>query len=242
MTINRLLRSLGIVFLGLIGLVSCSRGAGATSPKGLVGTVLAGPTMAPDFTLVDQHGLPFHLADTKGKVVVLTFLYTHCTDICPFLTLKVRSAYNLLGADAGKVVFVGVTTDPERDTVAVEAAYSKATGLFDVWHFLTGTQSEMKDLWARYGIGVHRESAASGEQDSSPSTGLAEAPSPTQGLSTGDLDAAGRIIARFGGGYEVSHSAPFWMVDPAGDLRVVMDASALPSDIVKDARLLLGAR
>jgi cytochrome oxidase Cu insertion factor (SCO1/SenC/PrrC family) len=229
------------MLLGLVSLLSCSHGAGDATTKGLVGTVLAGPTPAPDFTLTDQHGRPFHLADTRGKVVVLTFLYTHCTDICPYLSLKVRGAHNLLGADVDKVVFVGVTTDPERDTVAVEAAYSRATGLFDVWHFLTGTPKELKDLWARYGIGVHVENAESNVQDPAPSSGLAEAPSPTQGLSAQDLDTAGTIISRFGGGYEVSHSAPFWIVDTTGNLRVVMDAAALPSDIVKDARLLLAA-
>jgi protein SCO1/2 len=97
----------------------------------LVGTVIPHPAAAPDFTLTDQKGLPFHMANTKGKVVVVTFIYTHCTDLRPFVTMKLKNAREQLGTDADKAVFVAVTTDPKRDTQNVIAAYSRAAGLFD---------------------------------------------------------------------------------------------------------------
>ena len=50
---------------------------------------------------------------------MLCFIYTHCTDICPFISVKVRDANQLLGADSSKVVFVAVTTDPKRDVPPV---------------------------------------------------------------------------------------------------------------------------
>jgi cytochrome oxidase Cu insertion factor (SCO1/SenC/PrrC family) len=219
-------------------LTSCARGP--VPVQGLFGTVLPQPGIAADFTLSDQHGLPFHLAEAKGKVVVLTFLYTHCTDICPFISLKVREAGTLLGDDVDKVVFVGITTDPARDTEAVIAAYSAAAGLIDKWHFLTGSEADLRTVWKGYGIGVRV--VTPDDEPAAPSGGLAEEPAPTEGLSPAEVDEAGVLIDRFGGGYEVSHSAPFWVIDTRGYVRVVLDASARPDELAADARLLLAAR
>ena len=62
---------------------------------------------------------------------------------------------------------------------------------------------------------------------------------PIQGLSEPDLALAGKIIQEFGGGYDVGHSAPFWIVDKKGMIHVGMDASATPADIVSNLRVLL---
>ena len=61
----------------------------------------------------------------------------------------------------------------------------------------------------------------------------------SQGLSKAELSTAQAIIKAFSGGYEVSHSAPFWIIDTEGQLRAVLDANALPSDIVADLRALM---
>jgi len=115
---------------------------------------VAAPFTAADFTLTDQNEAPFHLAGMKGKVVVLSFIYTHCTDICPFFALKVKDACTLLGKDAANVVFVAVTTDPKRDVPQVTAAYSQQLGLQDVRHFVSGAPAAVQAVWASYGIGV----------------------------------------------------------------------------------------
>ena len=206
-------------------------------PPALVGTVLPHPAPAPDFTLVDQHGLPFHMADAKGRVVVMCFIYTHCTDLCPFVTLKIKSARNVLGKDADKVVFVAVTTDPERDTADVVAAYSKAAGLFDSWHFLTGPMASVKQVWFNYGVGVEIEKGANAPA-ATPGN-AADDPEPTQGLSAAETDSARRIADQFGGGYDVSHSTPYWIIDRQGMVRASMDADALPSDIARNVRALM---
>ena len=59
------------------------------------------------------------MADQKGKVVLMCFIYTHCTDICPFEAAKVKEVYQQLGPDAKNVVLVAVTSDPKRDIPAV---------------------------------------------------------------------------------------------------------------------------
>lgn len=219
--------------------VVAASGRAEQPAEGLVANFIQHPMPAPDFTLTDQHNAPFHMADARGKVVVMSFIYTHCTDLCPFITLKVKDAWQLLGADASRVVFVAVTTDPQRDVPAVMAAYSKAAGLNDVWHFVGGAPKAVQAVWSDYAIGVtvNKDTGAvavEGEQK--------DAPEPTQGLSPADLALAGQIENAFGGGYDVGHSAPFWIVDKKGMIAAGMDSDATPAQIVANVRTLLKAR
>jgi protein SCO1/2 len=223
--------------LRFLPLILVMLAAACQAPVKLTGTVLPHPAAAPDFTLVDQAGQPFHMADTKGRVVVITFIYTHCTDLCPFVTLKLKSAREQLGKDADKAVFVAVTTDPERDTQSVIAAYSKAAGLYDSWHFVTGPVAAVKQVWFDYGVGVDIEKKV-GDEPAPKSGGMSDA-EPVQGLSPKEVTDAHDIVAGFGGGYDVSHSTPFWIVDRAGKIRASMDADALPSDIAGNLRALM---
>jgi protein SCO1/2 len=109
---------------------------------------------APAFSLTAQDERRRSLGDLRGKVVVLTFIYTTCTDTCPLLTAKMAGLQPRLGADfAQRVVFVSVTVDPERDTPAVLKGYGAAHGArFDGWAFLTGTPAEIREVAKRYGI------------------------------------------------------------------------------------------
>jgi cytochrome oxidase Cu insertion factor (SCO1/SenC/PrrC family) len=227
-----------------------ARGAREQSVAGLIGTVLEHPVPAADFTLTDQHGAPFQMGNTKGRVVVLTFIYTHCGDTCPYVSLKIKSAVSILGVDMDRVSFVAVTTDPKRDVQIVTSAYSKAMGLDDTWHFLTGPLDTLKTVWANYGIGVEIDPGFQPEglpktaraEDTKDTGADAEADLATQGLTKSDLELAGNIIDQFSGGYEVAHSVPFWIIDKAGRVRASLGADALPADIVTDVRLLLKSR
>ena len=216
--------------------------AGCARQLPLKGTVIGSPQTASDFALIDQHGNMFRLADQRGKVVVLSFIYTHCTDICPFETLKIKATLPLLGSGTRNVVFVAITTDPERDTKQVVADYSREAGLFDIWHFLTGSPDSLKRVWANYGIGVlaHSDEAKGQPEPEAGSPGREV--SPTQGLTNADLQTAGLLIDHFGGGYEVEHTAPFWFIDRAGKLRATMDEDALPDDIAYNIRELSNGR
>ena len=73
-----------VITIAVVVLASCSKSNGPQPVRGLGGNVLEHPKLAPGFTLTDQHGSAFHMADTRGKVTLITFIYTHCTDICPF--------------------------------------------------------------------------------------------------------------------------------------------------------------
>jgi protein SCO1/2 len=116
------------------------------------------PLAAPDFALTDQHGQPFRLSDQRGKVVLLFFGYTQCPDVCPTTLATWRKVHEALGDDAGRVRFVFVTVDPERDTAErlgrhVEAFNPDFLGL-------TGSPQELEAAYSTFGV-VHEVDTSS---------------------------------------------------------------------------------
>jgi len=144
-----------LVLLSIL-VTACSR------PPAFQGTALDPPRAALDFTLTDQFGHVLRFAELREKVVVLTFLYTACPDICPLVTQKVRDVAARLGDRWRDVAIIAVTVDPVRDTVAQAAAYSQQWDMLDRWHFLTGSEAALTPLWRYYWVGdVHREAVGS---------------------------------------------------------------------------------
>jgi len=87
---------------------------------------------APLFTLTSQDGAPISLADLRGKVVAVTFIFTLCTATCPVLTTMMSLVQDRLGSDFGsKVVFVNAiaANHPLGDFIA---ALPGLTGLTSV--------------------------------------------------------------------------------------------------------------
>jgi protein SCO1/2 len=109
---------------------------------------------APEFTLTDQNGKRIALADLRGKVLAITFIFASCADTCPLLTAKMAGLQDRLGADFGpRVHFVSITVDPERDTPEVLKRYAEAHHANPAgWAFLTGTPGEIREVAKRYGV------------------------------------------------------------------------------------------
>lgn len=72
--------------------------------------------VAPEFSAPNWDGSIFHLQDHRGKVVILTFGYTFCPDVCPFTLGRLAELHKQLGKQAEEVSVVFVSVDPERDT------------------------------------------------------------------------------------------------------------------------------
>ena len=102
-------------------------GAAATQ---LTGTDL-GKKPAPNFQLTDQTGQTISLSQFKGKPVVLTFLYTHCPDICPLTAEHLHSTMVQMGSDAQKVGVLAVSTDPQGDDQTAAQNFSQAHNMSD---------------------------------------------------------------------------------------------------------------
>lgn len=120
----------------------------------LTGTVLNPPFEAPGFRLHDQFDQPVALSDYRGKVVVLTFLYTNCPDICPLITTKLHETSEQLGGDAGRTAILAVSVDPARDTLAQVRAFSTSRDMLQRWHYLIGSAADLQPIWRAYGIGA----------------------------------------------------------------------------------------
>lgn len=126
----------------------------ACAPARLEGTELDA-TPAPDFTLRDViSGTDLSLSSLQGRVVVLSFLYTHCPDSCPLTAERFREAQATLGAEAAKVEFVAVSVDPVGDTLESVQTFTRDHRLSQRWHYLLGDRARLSGVWALYGIGV----------------------------------------------------------------------------------------
>jgi protein SCO1 len=241
--ISRILPAAVVAFLLLTAAANSEKTA---SLQGLTGAVYTPPVPAGDFILTDQHGKPFHMADMAGKVVVFTFIYTHCRDTCPYVSLKLKAALKLLGPQAAKVELVAVTSDPQRDTPQVMAEYSRELGLYDTWHFVTGSPKDVRAVWSRYlasasPVATPSADAKKGSRrgDSGSLDDPRDASQHGQTLAPEDLALAAKVISAFGGGYDVDHFSAIHFVDTHGRIRVTLDQDALPAEIASNVRALL---
>jgi len=84
------------------------------------------PRQAPEFTLRGSDGNDVSLARYRGKLVLLSFGFTHCAAVCPTTLATLARARAALGPQAGAVQVVFVTVDPERDSPAQLKTYLAA--------------------------------------------------------------------------------------------------------------------
>jgi protein SCO1/2 len=110
---------------------------------------------APALVLHDSRGQAFDLAAERGRTVLLYFGYTHCPDVCPATLADFARARRMLGTSAGRLRFVFVSVDPERDTPALAQSYA--------WQFdstftgLAPTAAELDTIKAAWGFAVSKE-------------------------------------------------------------------------------------
>ena len=124
----------------------------ACAPTKLVGEPLPG-AIAPDFTLTDgPTGQVVSLSALRGNVVLLTFLYTSCLDVCPLTADVIRAARDKMGTSAKDVVFVAVSVDPVGDTPATTRQFVRDHQLESTLRYLIGSQAALSRIWQAYGI------------------------------------------------------------------------------------------
>ena len=146
-----------VVIVAILGVRSTTNGAGSS---GLQGTDL-GSVPAQNFRLTDQSGKQVSLTDFKGKPVVLTFLYTHCPDVCPLTAEKLHTVMQNLGSSAQNVAVLAVSLDPKGDTPASVLNFSQVHRMLNSWHYLMGTQEQLSAVWQDYGLYAQTETPTS---------------------------------------------------------------------------------
>ncbi|HEX4305158.1 MAG TPA: SCO family protein [Solirubrobacterales bacterium] len=142
----------GAVALGLL-VSACGGGSGETSvtlPMVSGGDAVPAKN-APPIELTDQYGKKIDLAKLKGRPVLVAFLYTHCTDLCPIVAGKLHTAYASL-KKSERPIFLAVSVDPAHDTPASAAAFNRrhrTTGEID---WLLGSRAELEKVWKAWGV------------------------------------------------------------------------------------------
>lgn len=116
------------IFLFLFILTACQHSSNITptpekSTLTFHGTDIHKEKIGGDFTLTNADGNPFSLNHLKGKVVILTFGFSHCPDVCPTELITYNDVYKQLGAQAKDIAIVFISLDPERDTPALIGRY-----------------------------------------------------------------------------------------------------------------------
>ncbi len=95
----------------------------------------------PDVNLVDMSGAMVSLRKVLGgdDPVMLNFIYTSCTAICPVMSATFAGVQDQLGAESKKVRMVSISIDPENDTPAKLQAYANKYQAGPQWQMLTGS-------------------------------------------------------------------------------------------------------
>lgn len=121
----------------------------------------------PDFHFLNQSNREISLKQFRGKVVVLTFIYTRCasSQFCPLMSRNFAHLDQLLAADPelyAKTHLLSISFDPEYDTPAVLRSYGGAyTGrytkeTFQHWDFAAPSPAKLASLLQWFDVAVNR--------------------------------------------------------------------------------------
>lgn len=106
-----------------------------------------------DAQLTDQDGRVVKLrSEAIGeRIVVVDFVYTTCTTVCPVLTTVMSKVQDALGPDAGDVRLLTLSVDPARDTPARMKQYGEKFGVKAGWLWLTGPTGRVNEVLKGFG-------------------------------------------------------------------------------------------
>jgi protein SCO1/2 len=136
----------------------CGGTAARPAETSLRGATLPGDTPAADFALRNERGALVRLSAQRGRLVLLAFLYTHCTDVCPLVAQRLDRAVRSLGSRASAVRILAVSVDPAGDTPAAARRYIREHRLGPEFHWLLGTRLRLASVWQGYNILVEPHS------------------------------------------------------------------------------------
>jgi protein SCO1 len=150
-------------------IVVVSKGDGKTSP-GTTQRIPEKGDAVPDFALVNQDGKIIHFSNFRGKVLLVTFIYTRCPlpDFCPRMNENFRAVQRLLQDVPGsteRAEFLSISFDPEHDTPAVLKHYASlykqsvpGEKSFD-WQFAAPSVKDLPELARFFGLVFQPEQA-----------------------------------------------------------------------------------
>lgn len=129
--------------------------AAAATPSGLAADIVipANSQAAPNFALKDQNGQIVTVSGLKGKVVAITFLDSHCKQLCPIEADQLAQTQRALGTKSPMTLLV-VSVAPATDTPQSEQVFAATHHWIGDWHWVSGTPDQLAVVWKAYSIAV----------------------------------------------------------------------------------------
>ena len=153
-------RTAGAILLAaalLAGCGSSSERAATARPASFSGAVNKTPGPAFPLRLRDSVGKTVDIRDYRGKAVLVTFIYSHCPDVCPIIVANLHAAQTQLGAQASKMQVIAVSTDPRGDTPKAVNNFLKLRNMTGRMEYLLGTRPELERTWKAWGIAARAD-------------------------------------------------------------------------------------
>src|SRR5215471_5866429 len=140
--------------IGMLAMALLVAGAAAAADAGHAQDRQWGEGYIPNLPVVTQDGKTVRFYDDllKGKIVIISFIYTRCTDICPLTTARLAQLEEKLGDVVGRDIFMlSMSVDPENDTPQRLKEYSQAFQTGPGWTFVTGKLDEIRAINFKFG-------------------------------------------------------------------------------------------
>jgi protein SCO1 len=136
----------------LVVLAGAAAPAGVSGPPKTFGARIENPERLPDFALRDQNGKLVRLGAERGKLVLLTFLYVECRDVCPLVAGNINTALKRLGPARKNVRVLAVSVDPVGDKRKAVRRFVRSHRLLPEFHYLIGSAALLGPIWEAYGV------------------------------------------------------------------------------------------
>jgi protein SCO1/2 len=149
-------RLVGFATLAAVAAIAAGCGGGSSQPASPFRGGELEAQSAPDFSLRDQAGREVQLSKLRGRIVLVTFLYTHCPDVCPLIATNLGAAVHRLGRTGADVRVLAISVDPRGDTQAASREFVARHRLPPQFHFLIGSRRELARVWRSYHIAAGR--------------------------------------------------------------------------------------
>lgn len=133
--------------------------ASASTGGQLEGPVLANPAPEPPLALHDYLGQEVNLRSYRGRAVLVTFIYTHCPDVCPLIVSNLHNALTMLGSRASQVQIIAVSTDPKGDTRTAIANFVAQREMTGRMKYVVGSRAQLSPIWRDWGVSVAHPTA-----------------------------------------------------------------------------------
>jgi protein SCO1/2 len=133
-------------------------GSTSVTSSRYAGLALNPPKQAPPLALDNYLGQRVNIDDYRGKAVLVTFLYTHCPEVCPLIASTLHAALIEMPArERREVQIIAVSVDPRGDTPATVAQFLTDHEMTGRMLYLLGSASVLPRVWAAWGVGSSRD-------------------------------------------------------------------------------------